>query len=112
MTTEPLARLETISLEGRRLVVQIHGEIDLSNAVELERQIELAMTNVRSLTVDLSHVQFMDSQGVRLVYRLSRRVESNGVELAFVAPASSIAGQVLKLTAVSELVTVRESLDS
>jgi anti-anti-sigma factor len=107
---EPLARLETITLDDRRRVIQVHGEIDLSNATELEQQIEQAMTGARSVAVDLRNVEFMDSQGVRLVYRLSQRLGSNGIELTFVAPASSIAGQVLKLTAVSELVPVRESL--
>jgi anti-anti-sigma factor len=106
---EPLARLETIS-EPSRLVMQIHGEIDLSNAADLERQIEDALGSAQVVVIDLSHVQFMDSQGVRLVYRLSRRVGNDGVEFSFVAPETSIAGQVLKLTAVSQIVPIRESL--
>lgn len=64
------------------------------------------------MIIDLTDVEFMDSQGVRLLYHLSRRVTARGMELTVVAPADSIAGQVLRLTAMSDLVTVRESLDS
>jgi hypothetical protein len=44
-----------------------------------------------------------DSQGIRLLIRLSRRLEAAGAELALVAPSESIAGGVLRLTPVPEL---------
>jgi hypothetical protein len=40
----------------------------------------------------------MDSRGVRLPHELSRRLAADGVELTVVAPADSIAGEILRLT--------------
>jgi anti-sigma B factor antagonist len=109
--TEPLARVATAH-RGGRVVIKLSGEIDLSNAFQLEQEIAVTMGDASAMIIDLTDVEFMDSQGVRLLYHLSRRVTARGMELTVVAPADSIAGQVLRLTAMSDLVTVRESLDS
>jgi anti-sigma B factor antagonist len=109
--TEPLARVATAHRDGQ-VVIKLSGEIDLSNAFQLEQEIAETIADAAAMVIDLTAVEFMDSQGVRLLYHLSRRVIERGVELTVVAPADSIAGQVLRLTAMSDLVSVRESLDS
>ncbi|MGI8517513.1 MAG: STAS domain-containing protein [Acidimicrobiia bacterium] len=106
----PLATLDTTRLSGW-LVVVINGEIDLSNAANIGARLEDATKSEMAVAIDLSPIRYIDSQGVRLLYQLSQRFAAKGVELAFVAPADSIAGQVLKLSHLSDLVPILESLD-
>lgn len=92
-------------------MIRVSGEIDLSNAFRLGRDMEQAIANASAVAVDLTAVDYIDSQGVRVLYQLSQRLTADGIELSFIAPAASIAGQVLLLTKISDLVPVRESLD-
>jgi hypothetical protein len=45
----------------------------------------------------------MDSRGVRIVHQLSRRLADSGAELKVLAPSSSFAGGVLRLTGLQDI---------
>lgn len=64
-----IARLDT-EVHGTALLAVITGEIDLSNAVELESQVVEAAGELAALVVDLTAVTFLDSAGVRLLDHL------------------------------------------
>jgi anti-sigma B factor antagonist len=64
-----LARLDT-EMHGSALLVVLTGEIDLSNAAELESQVVEAAGELPGLVVDLTAVTFLDSAGVRLLDHL------------------------------------------
>ena len=64
-----LARLGT-RLEGSLLLATVAGEIDMSNAVELESALVDAMKGSTGVVLDLSGVTFIDSAGVRLLDHL------------------------------------------
>ena len=95
--TAPLA---TVNVERHQadVALVVVGEIDLSNAQEIQLCMEEAIRGAEAVTVDLRAVEYMDSRGVRLLHEFSRRLAADGVELAVVAPADSIAGEILRLT--------------
>ena len=95
--TEPLATVDVERHEAD-VTLAVAGEIDLSNAQEIQLRIEESIRNAESVTVDLRAVEYMDSRGVRLLHELSRRLAADGVELTVVAPADTIAGEILRLT--------------
>jgi anti-anti-sigma factor len=94
--TEPLARVE-VEWAGDALRVVVRGEIDLSNADELERELGAAVDRASAVTVDLCEVSYLDSRGVRLLHQLAHDA---GPETPFgvVAPEGTFAGSVLRLT--------------
>ena len=58
---------------------QIHGEIDLSNAGELARQLEqYAATTTGDLVVDCHDMTFIDSSGLHALVRLQQRLTEMG----------------------------------
>lgn len=93
----PLATVEVRRVE-RDVSVVVVGEIDLSNADDVQVRIDEASRGARAVTVDLRAVDYMDSRGVRLLHDLSRRLAADGIELTVVAPADTIAGEILRLT--------------
>ena len=104
---EPLMRSD---VEGRRIVIHLTGEIDLSNADGLETQVGVAAADLDDVVIDLTEVDFIDSRGLRLIKRISTAVATRNATLAVVAPPHSIARSVLDVTGMTEELTVLDSL--
>ncbi len=60
-------------------IVRLYGELDLSNVAEMEALVEDGMElGGGYLAVDLNQLDFMDSQGVHMLYRLNREADKRG----------------------------------
>lgn len=104
---DPLARLEVRESEdGETLLLTVHGEIDSSNADDLERRMAAPLAPGRAVALDLGPVRYIDSQGARLVLRLADRVAEGGGRLVVVAPPGSAAADLVRLTRIDDLVEV------
>jgi anti-sigma B factor antagonist len=105
-----LATLRT-EQEGTRFVARIAGEVDISNAQDLEMRIERAVPkDVVVLMLDLSDTKYLDSSGVALLLRLSDRLRSRRIALRVVVPPDNPIRSVLELTGLSRLLALDEEL--
>lgn len=96
-----------ITFEERDAVldVRISGEIDLSNASDVERAIVEAVPNtMRGMVLDLSGVRYIDSAGVRMLANLSERFRWRQQLLRAVAPDGSRVRGVLSMAGAEDLV--------
>jgi anti-sigma B factor antagonist len=97
--------------EGTRVVVGVAGEIDISNAQDIERQIERAVPNETMVVMlDLSGTRYLDSSGVALLLRLSDRLRSRRIALRVVVPPDNPIRSVLELTGLGRLLALDEEL--
>jgi anti-sigma B factor antagonist len=92
-------------------VVRLSGEIDISNAEPLQERIRILVEGSPLAVVDLADIEYIDSQGLRLVAQLSSRLGANGTRLELVAPPGTVARDVLDLTRMSDEIPVRDTLD-
>lgn len=84
-----------------RPVVLLGGEVDGSNADDLAERIAAAIRNdALSLVLDLSEVTYLDSSGVRLVFRLARGLRDRQQDLHVVVPGGSRVRRLLELAGV------------
>ncbi len=75
---------------GKSLVAHVSGEIDISNADQLGSLLTDATGNdLLALVVDLTALDYVDSAGIRLIYRLQERLESRGQAFRLVIPEAS-----------------------
>ena len=66
--------------------VSLTGEVDLSNVEELAAGLYAAVDNAcHGLVLDLSGVTYLDSTGLRLLYRLMRQLEERQQQLRVVS---------------------------
>jgi anti-anti-sigma factor len=100
--TQPLARLQ-VERDGGAVRIAIVGEVDLSNAADLEDQFEDATSGAAVVVVDLTPVTYLDSRGIRLLVQLARSLRTTGGELSVIAPQDSIAGGTLRLVEIPEI---------
>jgi anti-anti-sigma factor len=92
------------------LVASIDGEIDLSNAAELEVAISHAVGNeALGLVVDLARVDYLDSSGVTLLFNLARRVSRRQQAFVVVVPGEAHVREILSLSGATEALAVHES---
>jgi anti-anti-sigma factor len=87
-------------------VVQLVGELDVSTAPELTRLITGVEPGSDVLAVDLSHLTFIDSQGIRAL--MSARY--NGQPLALVCPTGHIS-RVLEIVHADRFMPIYARLD-
>jgi anti-sigma B factor antagonist len=106
-----LASIETERRDGR-LILYLRGDIDLSNAEFLQQRIEHAVVGNTDVVLDLSAVEYIDSQGLRLVSQLSKGFSREGSKLQLIAPPGSFARGVLELTRMSEDIEVVDTIDA
>jgi anti-anti-sigma factor len=100
---------------GRTVTARITGEIDMSTAKDLLATIDAAVSAAAAasgvgpdLVVDLAEVTFLDSQGLWLLSDLARRHGADRV--AVVAPPGTVAAEVLGISSMADVLTVRASM--
>ena len=92
------------------MVVHLHGEVDLASAPQLRRELyDVIDQGHRSIAIDLTSVDFMDSTGLGvLIGALKRLRESDGtLVLAGIKPA---VGRVFEITGLDRIFTIHGSL--
>jgi anti-anti-sigma factor len=87
---------------GQWRAVTVRGDVDLATAPQLEA----ACRRAGALALDLSGVRFMDSSGLRSLFRLRGRNDS----LVLVAP-SAVVRRLLALTSLTDTFPMIDSLE-
>ena len=105
-----LAQLQLDEEDGVT-IASVEGEIDLSNAAELEMAISHAVANEAvGLVVDLAGVDYLDSSGVTLLFNLARRVSRRQQEFVVVVPGEAHVREILTLSGATEALALHETL--
>ncbi len=94
------------------LVARPHGDIDMAVTPDLKVALVQAVAehSAGCLVVDLSSVEYIDSSGIELLFRVHGALSGDGVELIVVAPPGSGAARLLGLVALDDVGEVRPSL--
>jgi anti-sigma B factor antagonist len=94
------------------LVAHVFGEIDVSNAGELAAAIsERTPNDAVGVVLDLTDVDYLDSGGIHMLYRLRESLRARGQSLAIVVPASSAVIDALRLAGIGRNLELVETLD-
>jgi anti-sigma B factor antagonist len=97
----------TLEGDGEVLTARITGEIDLSNASELEETIVDAVPNTAlGMVVDLSGVEYLDSAGVRMLVHLVERFRWRQQVMRAATPDGSRVRGVLSMAGADGVIPV------
>jgi anti-anti-sigma factor len=114
-----MADLASVLVEelGDFQVVRLAGEVDISNADQLEMEISGVVRNdAVGLVLDLSGIEFMDSAGIRMLFDLRTRLGARRQRLTLAVPQDSLIRGSLVVTEVDRLLplhaTPEEGLES
>jgi anti-sigma B factor antagonist len=87
------------------VVVDVAGELDLTNAHEVEERLDaLVDGDGTRLVLDLNRLLFIDSAALHVLFRLARKLGKDRFELVL-EPAAAVA-RTLAIVGISEVVRV------
>lgn len=93
------------------VVARLRGELDAANATSVgHRLIGLARRSA-GLIVDLSELDYLDSPGVGMIFKIAEGERGRGRSLAIVAPPGSATRRVLQICSVDEIAEVHAAAD-
>jgi anti-sigma B factor antagonist len=94
--TAPALQVSAVVSE-KMAIVHVAGELDLASAPELEKVLHGLERECARIVLDLSHLKFIDSTGLRLAVIEHHRATMDGFEFA-IAGATGPVLEVLRLT--------------
>jgi anti-anti-sigma factor len=99
-------------VNGEALVARVSGEIDMSNAGAIVHAVSTATpNNVDGVVLDLTGIEYLDSAGIHMIYRLREGLSTRGQRLAVIIGPSSPIHDALQLAGVKELVEFSETVE-
>lgn len=98
-----------VSADGRTAVLTVSGELDLGTAERVWPDLARLLTAGRTVVLDGSALEFLDSSGLRVLLRGAKLAESEGAAFRVVAP-HPVVQRVLELAGVRGALDVRASL--
>ena len=108
--SDELIKMEREQHDGL-VILRLGGEIDLANVNALQVRLERAIDGCDQVVVDLGAVEYIDSQGLRLLQQLSNSLAAREVTLVIVAPPEGIARDVLELTRMGDHIEIRDAFE-
>jgi len=81
-------------------IVEIAGEMDMSNAAALARVLTQLPNQALGLVIDLRQTTFIDSSGIALLHDLATRMTHRSQRLVIVSGSQSLPRRVLALAGV------------
>jgi anti-anti-sigma factor len=110
----PGERMTSYELEQRPtedaqvVLVEVKGELDLTNAHEVEERLEeLTTSNGARLVLDFNRVVFIDSAALHVLFRTARRLGKGRFGLVL-EPTAPVA-RTLAIVGISEVATIAET---
>jgi len=95
--------------DGDLAVLDVVGELDLTNAFDFEEQLDDLTAGRSKLVLDLNRVYFIDSAGLHVLFRLARRLGRSRFGIVL-EPSASIA-RTLAVASVPDVATLRGSVE-
>jgi anti-anti-sigma factor len=96
-------------MEQAANVVEVDQELDVSTIAQWEHRVESAGRTSRSVVLDLTSVPFIDSAGVRALFRWALAAERVGIDLIIVAPPESRVRRLIEILELEMIAPVVES---
>jgi anti-anti-sigma factor len=109
-----VTELVELEIEDRDEVViaRVRGELDIAGARGMGERIYAGVpSSARTLVIDLSDLDFIDSSGVAMLFAVARQLGSRRQELRVVAGSAQPVARVLEIVEFDRAAPVHESLD-
>jgi anti-anti-sigma factor len=87
---------------GAVAFVELGGELDLTNADELERRLQAVAVDASGLAIDLNRVAFLDSAALHVLFRVGRQLAGEGKGYGIVLAPSAPVAKTIELVRLEE----------
>jgi anti-anti-sigma factor len=109
-----VSELVRVEFEERDDVIlaRVYGELDIAGAGRIGSEIgEAVPASARGVVVDLTGLEFIDSSGVSMLFRLARRVSARRQSLAVVSSPRGPVARVLEIVEFENAAPIEDSVE-
>lgn len=100
------------SREGRTVIVQLSGDIDMTSVERVSGGIQSAVKNDdRGVVLDLAGVNYLDSSGIQMLFELIRKLHTTRQSISVAVPEGSPLVTLLKITHIHEACPVAPTVE-
>ena len=93
-------------------LVEVSGEVDLTNVEQLEQKLEqAARADCGVVIVSLRDATYFDSSTIHVLLRFAERLSVNRQRLLLVAPAGGSPAKILSIAGISDALPMFESVE-
>jgi anti-anti-sigma factor len=97
---------------GELVLVELAGELDLTNAEELERRLDELAADVTGLVIDLNRIRFIDSAALHVLFRLARRLGQESKHFSIVLAPSADVTRTVSIVGLDQAAEIAPSVDA
>lgn len=102
----------SVRRSGRRAIVTLPDEVDVSNVIHVRAVLEQALAGGTTVLVaDMTRTTFCASEGLHVLIRIHLQAAEAGAQLRLAAPARMIR-RVIELTAADQILDLYPSLEA
>lgn len=102
-----------ISRHGGATVIEVTGDLCISNVGQFEAALELALTSEQhTVVVSLASTAYFDSIGIHALLRFAERLATTRRRFSVVAPRHSTPRRVLEIAGVAANYAIFDSIDA
>jgi anti-anti-sigma factor len=103
------AALKAEVLSGGITVVHLSGRIDTAGAAAIDQKMKAIADAQRAVVVDLTHVNFLASMGIRILTLFAKTIAKNGGRVACFGANENVT-RVLEVSGVTSFLPILASL--
>ena len=92
------------TLNGDELILQVKGELNVTNSKELEDVVSDSLGGIKKLVFDFTELEYISSAGLRVILKVCKYL--NGVGEVSVINASESIRSVLEMTGFTKVMKV------
>jgi anti-anti-sigma factor len=97
---------------GSATIIEVAGDLDISNAGRFEAALEMALgSNHQTVVVSLAQASYFDSIGLHSLLRFAERLATTRRRFVVVAPRRSTPRRVLEIAGVASSYLLFDSVD-
>lgn len=103
--------LRETTVEGFALA-EVAGELDLTNAEDLEKRLQRIVVDAPGLVIDLNKVTFVDSAALHVLFRLGRELQDTSKGYGVVLASSAPIAKTVEMVRLEEAAQIGPTLES
>ena len=92
-------------------LVEVTGELDLTNADDLEKRLQRIVVDAPGLVVDLNKVTFVDSAALHVLFRIGRELEDASKDFGVVLASSAPIAKTVELVRLEDTARIGPTLE-
>ena len=95
----------TKNINGDKLDVALEGRLDTMTAPDLEKELKESLADVKTLTIDMSKLEYISSAGLRTLLMAKKTLHNKGNVV--IVNANDIVKEVFEVTGFDSLLDIQ-----